>query len=90
MTKRCETELREVAARGAAELDGATALDVLRWTDETFGGVRGSRGRATCDYVVASSMQGRVALRAGRPGTSRRAGGIPGHRLPFHGNRRHT
>lgn len=57
MTKRCETELREVAARGAAELDGATALDVLRWTDETFGGVRGSRGRATCDYVVASSMQ---------------------------------
>ncbi len=57
MTTRCETELREVAARGAAELDGATALDVLRWTDETFGGVRGSRGRAACDYVVASSMQ---------------------------------
>lgn len=57
MTKLCEAELREVAARGAAELDGATALDVLRWTDETFGGARGPRSRATCDYVVASSMQ---------------------------------
>ncbi|TVS87704.1 phosphoadenylyl-sulfate reductase [Mycobacterium helveticum] len=57
VTKLSEPELRAVAARGAAELEGATALDVLRWTDETFGGVRGPRSWATCNYVVASSMQ---------------------------------
>lgn len=61
-TKRTETELRELAARGAVELDGAGAIDVLRWTDETFGGVAGPRGRATCNYVVASSMQEAVLI----------------------------
>ncbi|MGB8390687.1 phosphoadenylyl-sulfate reductase [Mycobacterium sp.] len=57
VTKPTEAQLRELAARGAAELDGASATDVLRWTDETFGGVNGPRGWATCNYVVASSMQ---------------------------------
>jgi phosphoadenosine phosphosulfate reductase len=52
-----ETELRELAARGAAELDGASATDLLRWTDEHFGGVGGPRGWATCNWVVASNMQ---------------------------------
>jgi phosphoadenosine phosphosulfate reductase len=42
-----ETELQQLVERGAAELDGAGADDLLRWTDEHFGG----------EYVVASNMQ---------------------------------
>lgn len=42
-----ETDLQQLAERGAAELEGASADDLLRWTDEHFGG----------DYVVASNMQ---------------------------------
>lgn len=42
-----EADLRELAGRGAAELDGASAEELLRWTDEHFGG----------RYVVASNMQ---------------------------------
>lgn len=61
-TRHSEAELRELAARGAAELEGASASDVLRWTDETFGGVNGPRGWATCNYVVASSMQEAVLI----------------------------
>jgi phosphoadenosine phosphosulfate reductase len=44
--------LREVAARGAAELDGANAADLLAWTDANFGG----------NYVVASNMQDAVLV----------------------------
>lgn len=61
-TKRTEAELRELALRGAADLEGASATDALRWTDETFGGVNGPRGWATCNYVVASSMQEAVLI----------------------------
>jgi phosphoadenosine phosphosulfate reductase len=57
-----EAELRELAERGAAELDGAGATDLLRWTDEHFGGVRGPRASATCNYVVASNMQDAVLV----------------------------
>ncbi|MCV7259821.1 phosphoadenylyl-sulfate reductase [Mycobacterium shimoidei] len=57
-----EAELRELAARGAAEMDGASASDLLRWTDENFGGVHGPRGAATCNYVVASNMQDAVLV----------------------------
>jgi phosphoadenosine phosphosulfate reductase len=57
-----EAQLRELAARGAAELDGATATDLLRWTEDTFGGVNGPRGWATCNYVVASNMQDAVLV----------------------------
>lgn len=57
-----EDKLRELAKRGAAELDGASATDLLRWTDEHFGGVNGSRGRATCNYLVASNMQDAVLI----------------------------
>jgi len=42
-----ETDLQRLAERGAAELDGASAADLLRWTDENFGG----------NYIVASNMQ---------------------------------
>ncbi|KDF01593.1 phosphoadenosine phosphosulfate reductase [Mycolicibacterium aromaticivorans JS19b1 = JCM 16368] len=47
-----EAELRELAERGAAELDGAGALELLAWTDKHFGG----------DYVVASNMQDAVLV----------------------------
>lgn len=47
-----EDRLRELAARGAAELDGAGAEDLLAWTDRHFGG----------SYVVASNMQDAVLV----------------------------
>lgn len=49
---RTENELQALAERGAAELDGASAADLLRWTDEHFG----------ADYVVASNMQDAVLI----------------------------
>jgi phosphoadenosine phosphosulfate reductase len=53
MTESLEiTDLRALAERGAAELDGASAMDLLRWTDENFGG----------NYVVASNMQDAVLV----------------------------
>lgn len=48
-----EIDLQQLAERGAAELgDHATADDLLRWTDENFGG----------DYIVASNMQDAVLV----------------------------
>jgi phosphoadenosine phosphosulfate reductase len=47
-----ETDLRELAARGAAELAGASAEELLAWTDEHFSG----------EYVVASNMQDAVLV----------------------------
>lgn len=52
MSVQAESELREIAARGAAELQNASALELLRWTEENFGG----------DYVVASNMQDAVLI----------------------------
>lgn len=61
-TKLPESKLREIAARAAVELEGASATDILAWTDRTFGGFNGPRGWATCNYVVASSMQEAVLI----------------------------
>lgn len=47
-----ETDLRELAAQGARELDGASAEELLRWTEEHFGG----------SYIVASNMQDAVLV----------------------------
>lgn len=47
-----EDQLRELAARGAAELDGAGAAELLAWTDRHFGP----------NYVVASNMQDAVLV----------------------------
>ena len=47
-----ETELRELAERGASELANAGAEDLLRWTDQHFAG----------SYVVASNMQDAVLV----------------------------
>ncbi len=52
-----EERLREIAKRGAAEMEGASATDILRWTDGTFGGIEGPRSWATCRWVVACNMQ---------------------------------
>ncbi len=57
-----ETELQQLAERGAAELEGASADDLLRWTDEHFGGTAGAGGPATSGYVVASNMQDAVLV----------------------------
>lgn len=60
-----DEQLRDLAARGAAELDGASATELLAWTDEHFGGVRGlddPRGAVTCNYVVASNMADAVLV----------------------------
>src|ERR1700739_4338549 len=61
-TRPTETQLRELAARGAAELEGASATELLRWTDQNCGAVNGPRGWATCNYVVASNMQDAVLV----------------------------
>ncbi len=57
-----EEQLRELAERGAAELEGAGAEDMLRWTDEHFGPVEGPRDWATSRYIVASNMQDAVLV----------------------------
>jgi len=47
------TDLQQLAERGAAELgEHASAQDLLRWTEENFGG----------NYVVASNMQDAVLV----------------------------
>jgi phosphoadenosine phosphosulfate reductase len=56
-----EADLRELAARGAAELAGADAIDLLRWTDEKFGAGAGLPA-ASRGYVVASNMQDAVLV----------------------------
>lgn len=61
-TKLTEPELRDLAARGAAELNGASATELLQWTNETFGGINEPRGGATCNYLVASNMQDAVLV----------------------------
>lgn len=55
-------DLRELAARGAAEMDGAGAADLLRWTDRIFGDADGPSGWQACNYVVASRMQDGVLI----------------------------
>jgi len=47
-----EETLVALAERGAAELNGASAEELLRWTDENFGG----------NYIVASNMQDAVLV----------------------------
>ncbi len=52
-----EKDLIALAERGAAELDGADAVELLRWTDENFGPAASGAG-----YVVASNMQDAVLV----------------------------
>ncbi|OCB22121.1 phosphoadenosine phosphosulfate reductase [Mycobacterium malmoense] len=55
-------QLRQIAERGAAELEGASADEILRWTDEQFGGADAPRGWANCKWVVACNMQDAVTV----------------------------
>ncbi len=57
-----ERDLIELAERGAAELAGADAEELLRWTDEHFGGAAGAGQPETSGYVVASNMQDAVLV----------------------------
>jgi phosphoadenosine phosphosulfate reductase len=52
MSVSTETDLRELAEQGAKDLDGAAAVDLLRWADEHF----------ASEYVVASNMQDAVLI----------------------------
>ncbi|OZF28441.1 phosphoadenosine phosphosulfate reductase [Rhodococcus sp. 14-2496-1d] len=45
-------ELKDIAERGARELDGASPLELLQWTEDTFGS----------DFIVASNMQDGVLV----------------------------
>ncbi|PQP24335.1 phosphoadenylyl-sulfate reductase [Rhodococcus opacus] len=47
-----QDDLRLLAAQGAASLEGASAQELLQWTEETFGS----------DYIVASNMQDGVLV----------------------------
>ncbi|MCV7049472.1 phosphoadenylyl-sulfate reductase [Mycobacterium heidelbergense] len=62
MTDFTEEQLRGLADLGAAEMEGASATDILRWTDEHFGGTDGPRSWATCRWVVACNMQDAVMV----------------------------
>ncbi|MGD1238921.1 phosphoadenylyl-sulfate reductase [Mycobacterium seoulense] len=62
VTNFTEEELRELAERGAAELEGGDAKDILRWADRHFGGPDGPRDWATCKWVVACNMQEAVTV----------------------------
>ncbi|MFO7165365.1 putative phosphoadenosine phosphosulfate reductase [Mycolicibacterium hassiacum DSM 44199] len=55
-----DEDLRALAERGAAELEGAGAEELLRWTDEHFGPHVCEDGRS--GYVVASNMQDAVLI----------------------------
>ncbi|MGU3433913.1 phosphoadenylyl-sulfate reductase [Actinomycetes bacterium M1A6_2h] len=47
-----ESELRSIAERGARDMDGASAQELIRWTEDTFGD----------DYIVASNMEDGVLV----------------------------
>lgn len=55
-------QLRQIAERGAAELEGASADEILRWTDEQLGGADEPSGWANCKWVVACNMQDAVTV----------------------------
>lgn len=52
-TERSTDELRRIAEEGAAELENATAIEILQWVDRTFG---------PDGWVVSSSMQDAVMV----------------------------
>lgn len=58
MRAHTEAELRELAAKGAAELDGASATELLEWTNAQFGG----DSSTACNFVVASNMADAVLV----------------------------
>ena len=55
-------ELRRIAAQGAADLDGASARELLQWTEDTFGAGASAATGDRSDYIVASNMQDGVLV----------------------------
>ena len=57
----CATDLRELADRAGRDLEGASALDVLRWADEQFGStwcVTSSMADAVVPHLAAQVRPG--------------------------------
>lgn len=54
--------LRKLAAQGAANLDGASAQELLRWTEDTFGAGASEATGYRNSYIVASNMQDGVLV----------------------------
>jgi len=57
-----QDELRALPARGAAELDGASARELLQWTEDTFGAGASEATGYRDSYIVASNMQDGVLV----------------------------
>lgn len=55
-------ELRSIAERGAVELDGASAQELLQWTEDTFGDGASAATGDRNGYIVASNMQDGVLV----------------------------
>jgi phosphoadenosine phosphosulfate reductase len=57
-----EADLRAIAAKGAAELDGASAQELLRWTEDIFANEASGATGYRSGYIVASNMQDAVLV----------------------------
>ena len=57
-----QDDLRLLAAQGAASLEGASAHELLRWTEETFGSGASEATGYRNSYIVASNMQDGVLV----------------------------
>jgi len=62
LTAATEADLRVIAERGAADLDGASARDLLQWTEDTFGAGTSAGTGDRNGYIVASNMQDGVLV----------------------------
>jgi phosphoadenosine phosphosulfate reductase len=62
LTDATEADLRDLAAQGAASLEGASAEELLRWTEDNFGAASGATGNRRSQYIVASNMQDGVLV----------------------------
>ncbi|UOT01995.1 phosphoadenylyl-sulfate reductase [Rhodococcus opacus] len=57
-----QDDLRLLAAQGAASLEGASAHELLRWTEKTFGAGASEATGYRNSYIVASNMQDGVLV----------------------------
>ncbi|MEV0948426.1 phosphoadenylyl-sulfate reductase [Rhodococcus sp. NPDC049939] len=64
MTSTTDTldDLRRIASQGAANLEGATARELLQWTEDTFSGGASAATGDRSGYIVASNMQDAVLV----------------------------
>ncbi|MBV6761187.1 MULTISPECIES: phosphoadenylyl-sulfate reductase [Rhodococcus] len=57
-----QEDLRLLAAQGAASLEGASARELLQWTEDTFGAGASEATGYRNSYIVASNMQDGVLV----------------------------